>query len=122
MVGGKGRSTASHGGRNTHPHLEHAVLEYSGVVGTLERCSGVVMCPPSSGFWRRSHAGGLQAFSVEINYLNDQRAKGKGDQDSADLMTYYESAMGKIDEFLGLYTDEKTNKYLKAYGIKGGDE
>lgn len=60
---------------------------------------------------------GYQAFSVEVNYLSDQRAKGKGDQDSADLLGYYAAAMAKFDEFIGLYADVKTNKYLKAYGM-----
>jgi hypothetical protein len=65
---------------------------------------------------------GCQAFSVEINYLSDQRAKGKGDQDSADLVGYYAAAIAKFDEFIGLYADVKTNKYLKAYGMDEGKE
>mmetsp|Transcript_11899 Transcript_11899/g.23462 ORF Transcript_11899/g.23462 Transcript_11899/m.23462 type:complete len:249 (-) Transcript_11899:49-795(-) len=66
----------------------------------------------------------MESFIVEIEYLNEQRAKGKGEQDTADLESYYTAATAKFQEFLDLYGDVKTNKYLKAYGIKGeeGDE
>ena len=36
------------------------------------------------------------------------------------MVTYFEQAVAKMNEFLALYKDVKTNKYLKAYGIEGG--
>jgi len=76
-----------------------------------------------AGVWSGVRVEALQAmesFTVEIQYLNEQKAKSsKGELDTEDLERYYAELTAKVQEFLALYGDVRGNKYLKAYGIDG---
>lgn len=57
----------------------------------------------------------IDAFLVELNFLQAQRAKGAAVGDTTDLLAYREQSLTKIQEFLALYDNRIESRVLPGF-------